>query len=61
MAQTMYHSISGYTALVASIEGVKEPRATFSACFRAVFFLLHLSKFAEMLAEKMQMHGTRHG
>ncbi|GFY86713.1 phosphoenolpyruvate carboxykinase 1 [Actinidia rufa] len=33
LAQTMYHFISGYTALVAGTEdGIKEPQATFSAC-----------------------------
>lgn len=59
LAQTMYHFISGYTALVAGTEeGVKEPRATFSACFGAAFLVLHPAKYAEMLAEKMQKHGT---
>lgn len=59
LAQTMYHFISGYTALVAGTEeGVKEPRATFSACFGAAFLMLHPAKYAEMLAKKMQKHGT---
>ncbi|CAN1777344.1 Phosphoenolpyruvate carboxykinase (ATP) 1 [Linum perenne] len=59
MAQTMYHFISGYTALVAGTEdGVKEPRATFSACFGAAFIMLHPTKYAAMLAEKMQKHGA---
>jgi phosphoenolpyruvate carboxykinase (ATP) len=32
--QAMYHFISGYTAKVAGTEvGVKQPEATFSACF----------------------------
>ncbi|CAI5505820.1 unnamed protein product [Closterium sp. Naga37s-1] len=40
LPQTMYHFISGYTALVAGTEdGVKEPRATFSACFGAAFII----------------------
>jgi len=58
-SQTMYHFISGYTALVAgTVEGVKEPTATFSACFGAAFIMLHPTKYAAMLAEKMQNHGA---
>ncbi|KAL4179960.1 hypothetical protein AMTRI_Chr13g89820 [Amborella trichopoda] len=59
LAQTMYHFIIGYTALVAGTEdGIKEPMATFSACFRAVFIMIHPTKYATMLAEKMQKHGA---
>ncbi|XP_029127528.1 phosphoenolpyruvate carboxykinase (ATP) [Cajanus cajan] len=59
LAQTMYHFISGYTALVAGTEeGVKEPQATFSACFGAAFIMLHPTKYAAMLADKMQKHGA---
>ncbi|GAB2279231.1 Protein kinase C-like 1 [Dionaea muscipula] len=59
LAQTMYHFISGYTALVAGTEeGIKEPQATFSACFGAAFIMLHPTKYASMLAEKMQKHGA---
>ncbi|KAL6220227.1 hypothetical protein ACLB2K_007983 [Fragaria x ananassa] len=59
LAQTMYHFISGYTALVAGTEeGVKEPQATFSACFGAAFIMLHPTKYAAMLAQKMQQHGA---
>ncbi|XP_022980952.1 phosphoenolpyruvate carboxykinase (ATP) [Cucurbita maxima] len=59
LAQTMYHFISGYTALVAGTEdGVKEPSATFSACFGAAFIMLHPSRYAAMLAEKMKRHGA---
>jgi len=39
-------------------EGVKEPRATFSACFGAAFIMLHPTKYAAMLAEKMQAQGA---
>ncbi|KAK4490693.1 hypothetical protein RD792_001389 [Penstemon davidsonii] len=59
LAQTMYHFISGYTALVAGTEeGIKEPQATFSACFGAAFIMLHPTKYAAMLATKMQEHGA---
>lgn len=39
-------------------EGIKEPQATFSACFGAAFIMLHPTKYAAMLAEKMQAHGA---
>ncbi|KAH1124937.1 hypothetical protein AAZX31_06G087100 [Glycine max] len=59
LAQTMYHFISGYTALVAGTEdGIKEPQATFSACFGAAFIMMPPTKYAAMLAEKMQKHGA---
>jgi phosphoenolpyruvate carboxykinase (ATP) len=58
--QTMYHFISGYTAKVAGTEmGVTEPQATFSACFGAAFMVWHPSKYAELLAKKMEQHGTK--
>ncbi|KAJ4780214.1 Phosphoenolpyruvate carboxykinase (ATP) [Rhynchospora pubera] len=59
LAQTMYHFISGYTALVAGTEdGIKEPQATFSACFGAAFIMLHPTRYATLLAEKMSKHGA---
>lgn len=52
--QAMYHFISGYTAKVANTEiGIKEPKATFSACFGAPFMSWHPSVYAQLLAEKM--------
>jgi phosphoenolpyruvate carboxykinase (ATP) len=57
--QAMYHFISGYTAKVAGTEmGVKEPEATFSACYGAAFLVWHPTKYAELLAEKMAQHNT---
>ena len=57
--QAMYHFISGYTAKVAGTEmGVTEPQATFSACFGAAFMVWHPSKYAELLAQKMEEHGA---
>ncbi|HZL90688.1 MAG TPA: phosphoenolpyruvate carboxykinase (ATP) [Pirellulaceae bacterium] len=57
--QLMYHFISGYTAKVAGTEvGVKEPEATFSACFGAAFLVWHPMKYAELLAAKMQQHAA---
>lgn len=54
-AQAMFHFISGYTAKVAGTEaGIKDPEATFSACFGRVFLPLHPGKYAEMLGEKLK-------
>ncbi len=55
--QAMYHFISGYTAKVAGTEkGVKEPAATFSACFGAPFMALHPSVYAKLLGEKIRKY-----
>jgi len=55
--QAMYHYLSGYTAKVAGTElGVTEPKATFSACFGLAFLLLHPTKYADILGEKMVQH-----
>jgi phosphoenolpyruvate carboxykinase (ATP) len=52
--QAMFHFLSGYTAKVAGTEaGVKEPQATFSACFGQVFLPLHPTRYATMLGEKL--------
>jgi len=57
--QAMYYFISGYTAKVAGTEmGVTEPEATFSACFGSAFLMWHPTKYASMLAEKMEKHGS---
>ena len=57
--QLMYQFISGYTAKVAGTEmGIKEPQATFSACFGAPFLALHPSFYAKMLAAKLESHGA---
>ncbi|MBI4309335.1 MAG: phosphoenolpyruvate carboxykinase (ATP), partial [Candidatus Omnitrophica bacterium] len=58
-AQAMYHYLSGYTAKVAGTElGVKEPSATFSACFGKAFLTVHPTKYAAILAQKMEEHGS---
>ncbi len=58
-AQAMYHFISGYTAKVAGTEvGVTDPETTFSSCFGAPFLVWHPAKYAEMLAQKIEEHGT---
>ena len=52
-----YHFISGYTAKLAGTEiGVKEPKATFSACFGAPFMPRHPGEYAAMLAERLAQY-----
>ncbi|MCX7943444.1 MAG: phosphoenolpyruvate carboxykinase (ATP) [Deltaproteobacteria bacterium] len=51
----MYHFLSGYTAKVAGTEsGIKEPQATFSACFGAPFLPRSPWIYARMLSDKMK-------
>jgi len=58
--QAMYYFLSGYTAKVAGTErGVKEPQATFSACFGEPFLPLHPTEYARMLGERIRRHEPR--
>jgi phosphoenolpyruvate carboxykinase (ATP) len=58
--QAMYYFLSGYTAKVAGTErGVKEPQATFSSCFGAVFLVWHPTKYADMLGKLIDQHGSQ--
>lgn len=57
--QAKYYFISGYTAKVAGTEvGVKEPQATFSACFGEAFLVWHPTKYADLLAENMAKYNS---
>jgi phosphoenolpyruvate carboxykinase (ATP) len=57
--QAIYHFLSGYTAKVAGTElGITEPQATFSACFGAPFMPLHPGRYATLLGEKIDKHGS---
>tara|TARA_B100000767_G_scaffold116803_1_gene111470 strand:+ start:1121 stop:2812 length:1692 start_codon:yes stop_codon:yes gene_type:complete len=57
--QAMFHFINGYTAKVAGTEdGVKEPKATFSACYGESFIVWHPMKYTQMLSEKMEKHNV---
>ena len=59
-AQAAYHFISGYTAKVAGTErGVKEPSATFSACFGTPFMPLHPGVYAKLLSDKIAKTGAK--
>jgi phosphoenolpyruvate carboxykinase (ATP) len=58
--QALYHFLSGYTAKVAGTEaGVHEPEATFSTCFAAPFLPLAPFRYAELLAERLRIHGSQ--
>jgi phosphoenolpyruvate carboxykinase (ATP) len=55
--QAMFYFLSGYTAKVAGTEiGIKEPQATFSACFGAPFLPQPPAVYARMLGEKLDRH-----
>jgi len=55
--QAMYHFLSGYTAKVAGTEkGIREPEATFSACFGAPFMALSPVVYADLLGERIARH-----
>ncbi len=57
--QAMYQFLSGYTAKVAGTEkGVKEPQATFSACFGAPFLPRPAVVYAEMLGKMIEKYGV---
>ena len=57
--QAMTHFVIGYTSKLAGTErGIVEPQETFSCCFGAPFMMLHPSRYAEMLKEKIQKYNT---
>jgi phosphoenolpyruvate carboxykinase (ATP) len=58
--QAMYHFLSGYTAKIGGTEaGIKEPTATFSACFSAPFLTLPPMRYAELLRQRLVQSGAR--
>ncbi|KDQ53590.1 hypothetical protein JAAARDRAFT_39279 [Jaapia argillacea MUCL 33604] len=57
--QASYHFLAGYTSKTPGTEvGVLEPIPTFSTCYSAPFIVLHPSRYASMLAERMARHNT---
>jgi phosphoenolpyruvate carboxykinase (ATP) len=57
--EAMKMFLAGYTAKVAGTEvGVKEPQATFSACFGAPFLPQPPRVYAELLRERLQRYGV---
>lgn len=58
--QAQYWFLSGYTSKTPGTEdGVTEPSPTFSTCFGQPFIVLHPSRYASMLAKKMDQHGSK--
>lgn len=47
-----------FSQIAGTVDGIKEPTTTFSACFGAAFIMLHPTKYAAMLADKMKRHGA---
>ncbi|HHT69370.1 MAG TPA: phosphoenolpyruvate carboxykinase (ATP) [Firmicutes bacterium] len=58
--QIMYHFISGYTSKLAGTErGIKQPEATFSACFGEPFLPLSPLAYAKMLKDRVNEYGAK--
>lgn len=58
--QTEYYFLSGFTAKLAGTErGITEPTPTFSSCFGAAFLSLHPTKYAEVLAKRMEASNAK--
>jgi phosphoenolpyruvate carboxykinase (ATP) len=58
-AQALAYFVTGYTARVAGTEvGVVEPEAVFSPCFGGPFLVWPPMKYAELLAAKLERHGS---
>jgi phosphoenolpyruvate carboxykinase (ATP) len=58
--QAMYHFMSGYTSKLAGTErGIKEPQATFSACFGEPFMPMNPSVYAKMLGDKINKYDAK--
>ncbi len=56
----MYHFLSGYTAKIAGTErGIKEPEATFSACFGAPFMPRPPGVYGSLLRELIAHHNVK--
>lgn len=58
--QSKYYFLCGYTAKMSGTEnGILEPKPSFSPAFGEAFLSLHPSVYANLLAQKIERHGTR--
>ncbi|AQG78710.1 phosphoenolpyruvate carboxykinase (ATP) [Spirosoma montaniterrae] len=58
--QALDFFLLGYTAKIAGTEqGVSSPTATFSPCFGAAFLPLPARRYASLLKERIEQHGTQ--
>ncbi|GAA5908851.1 hypothetical protein JCM8208_005600 [Rhodotorula glutinis] len=58
--QAQYWFLSGYTSKTPGTEdGIAEPTPTFSTCFGAPFIVLHPSRYASMLGQRMSQQNTK--
>ncbi|HVN62401.1 MAG TPA: phosphoenolpyruvate carboxykinase (ATP) [Gaiellaceae bacterium] len=58
--QALYHFVSGYTSKIAGTEAGlgAEPEIVFSTCFGAPFMVHHPWVYADLLARKLERHGS---
>ncbi|PSC71338.1 phosphoenolpyruvate carboxykinase [ATP]-like [Micractinium conductrix] len=58
--QALYYFVSGFTAKVAGTEmGVTAPQATFTPCYTASSLVYHPMRYAALLSQRLQQHGTQ--
>lgn len=57
--QALYYFVSGFTAKATGTEqGVGQPEPTFSPCYTSTSLVWHPMKYAAMLGDKLERHGT---
>jgi len=60
ISQAIFHFISGYTAKIPGTESdIIEPVATFSPCFGGPFMPLDISKYTDLLREKLENYQSQ--
>lgn len=58
--QAMYHFLSGYTSKVPGTEqGVRQPKAVFSACYAAPFLPQHPRVYTQLFGKRIAQHNVQ--